>query len=373
MIRYTEGNLLESGAEALVNTVNTVGVMGKGIALMFRERFDDNYARYRAACKAGELRAGSLLVTEPGELQGPRYVVNFATKQDWRAPSRIEWVRSGLEELRRFLNEHRVRSVAIPPLGAGNGGLDWAAVRVEIERALADIEGTEVVVYQPTTQYQNVAKRSGVLNLTIARALIAELVRRYSVLGFECSLLEIQKLAWFLERAIRQLGLPDPLDLRFAADRYGPYAYRLTKLLDNLDGSFLRCDKRLADASPLDAIWFEDRQRERVSAFLRSSEAAPYQDALESVSRLIDGFQSPYGMELLATVDWLVNREGIAPETDLVRAALARWPAGQPHAERKVRLFDERSVALALRALQPFHNRAAAQGQVDGARRVAGR
>lgn len=214
---------------------------------------------------------------------------------------------------------------------------------------------------------------SGPARLSPGPALIAELVRRYSVLGFECSLLEIQKLAWFLERAIRQLGLPDPLDLRFAADRYGPYAHRLTKLLDNLDGSFLRCDKRLADASPLDAIWFEDRQRERVSAFLRGSEAAPYQSALESVSRLIDGFQSPYGMELLATVDWLVNREGIAPETDEVRAALARWPAGQPHAERKVRLFDEHSVALALRALLPFNGQAAAQGLVDGARRVAGR
>ncbi len=360
MIRYTEGNLLESDAEALVNTVNTVGVMGKGIALMFKERFEANYAHYRAACRAGQLRAGGLLVTEPGELQGPRYVVNFATKQDWRAPSRIEWVRSGLVELRRFLTEHRVRSVAIPPLGAGNGGLDWRDVRSEIERALAGIDGTEVVIYEPTASYQNVAKRSGVLKLTPARALIAELVRRYSVLGFECSLLEIQKLAWFLERAIGRFGLPDPLDLRFAADRYGPYAHRLTKLLDNLDGSYLHCDKRLADACPLDAIWFEDRQRERVAAYLLSSDAAPYREPLEAVSHLIDGFQSPYGLELLATVDWAVSRQGAGADIGSVRDALARWPAGEAHAQRKLRLFDESSIELALVALRPLNGAVAA-------------
>ncbi len=353
-IRYTQGNLLESGAEALVNTVNTVGVMGKGIALMFKERFADNYARYRAACKAGELRVGQLFVTEPAELQGPRWVVNFPTKQDWRAPSRLEWVREGLVELRRFLSENGVRSVAIPPLGAGNGGLDWSRVRAEIEEALAGLEGTEVFVYEPSSQYQNVAKRSGVLHLTPARALVTELVRRYAVLGFECSLLEIQKLAWLLERALKQQGLPDPLNLQFKADRYGPYAHRLTHLLDSLDGSYLHCDKRLTDAGPLDAIWFEPRQRDRLQVYLDSSEVTPYHAALQTVSTVIDGFQSPFGLELLATVDWLLSRDGCAPDVASVREALSRWPAGAAHAERKARLFDERAIGLALEALRPL-------------------
>ncbi len=355
MIRYTEGNLLESGAEALVNTVNTVGVMGKGIALMFKERFPDNYRRYRTACKDGELRVGRLFITEPNELGGPRWVVNFPTKQDWRAPSRIEWVREGLVELRRFLNEHQVRSVAIPPLGAGNGGLEWTSVRAEIECAMEGLVGIDVIVYQPSARYQNVSKRSGVLTLTPARALVTELVRRYSVLGFECSLLEIQKLAWLLERAIRLRDLPDPLDLRFVADRYGPYAHRLDRLLDSLDGSYLHCGKRLADAGPQDAIWVEPNQRQRLAAYLAGSEAAPYRDALEQVATVIDGFQSPFGLELLATVDWLVTREDVAPEVKAVRASLAHWPAGVAYGERKSRLFDERVIGLALNALRSLH------------------
>jgi len=200
----------------------------------------------------------------------------------------------------------------------------------------------------------------GTLRPPLASVLIAELVRRYSVLGFECSLLEIQKLAWFLERSLRQLGLPDPMDLRFEANRYGPYAHRLTHLLDSLDGSYLRCDRRLGDAGPQDAIWFDPRQRDRLDTYLRGGEVAPYVAALESVARVIDGFQSPYGMELLATVDWLLSEAGAPPEVGEVRAALARWPAGEAHAERKLRLFDEASIGLALDALKPLQQSTAA-------------
>jgi O-acetyl-ADP-ribose deacetylase (regulator of RNase III) len=139
MITFTQGNLLEARAEALVNTVNTVGVMGKGIALMFKERFDENFRRYAAACKAKEVQTGKMFVTPVHELDGPRWIVNFPTKQHWRAPSRMEWVVEGLQDLRRFLIEHQVKSIAIPPLGAGNGGLEWAEVREQIERALGDL------------------------------------------------------------------------------------------------------------------------------------------------------------------------------------------------------------------------------------------
>jgi O-acetyl-ADP-ribose deacetylase (regulator of RNase III) len=249
MITYTHGNLLEARAEALVNTVNTVGVMGKGIALMFRERFEANFRRYAAACKVGEVQTGRMFVTEPGELDGPRWIVNFPTKQHWRAPSRLEWVESGLQDLRRFLVEHRVASVAIPPLGAGNGGLDWPLVRGCIERALGDLESIDIQIYAPAGEYQNVAKRSGVERLTPARALIAELIRRYWVLGVECSLLEIQKLAWFLERSIEHL-MPqhNPLRLQFTPNRYGPYAHRLTFVLNDLEA--VTCTATSASRTP---------------------------------------------------------------------------------------------------------------------------
>jgi O-acetyl-ADP-ribose deacetylase (regulator of RNase III) len=346
MMRYTQGNLLDSGAEALVNTVNTVGVMGKGIALMFRDRFAENYRRYAAACKAKEVRTGRMFVTETHELDGPRWIVNFPTKQHWRAPSKLEWIVEGLRDLRRFVVENGVKSIAIPPLGAGNGGLEWAEVREQIEVALGDLD-TEILVFEPTRQYQNVAKRAGVEKLTPARALIAELVRRYWVLGMECSLLEIQKLAWFMERAIERYSPGDnPLDLRFSADRYGPYAYRLNPLLDSLDGSYLHCDKRIADADPLDVIWFDDGRRDHLQAYLIGSDARPYTEALDAAARMIDGFESPFGMELLATVDWLLVREHCESTVAGIRDGLRREAA-----ERKLRIFDDRVIGFALNRL----------------------
>ena len=353
MITFTEGNLLESGAEALVNTVNTVGVMGKGIALMFKERFDDNYRQYAAACKAKQVQVGRMFVTPVSELGGPRWIVNFPTKQHWRSPSRMEWVVAGLQDLRRFLLQEQVKSIAIPPLGAGNGGLDWAQVRSQIEAALGDLD-IEILVFEPTRQYQNVGKRAGVEKLTPARALIAELVRRYWVLGMECSLLEIQKLAWFLERAIEHHNPGDnPLNLQFAAHKYGPYANRLDHLLNNLDGSYLHSEKRISDADPLDVIWFDDERKAFVQTYLKS-EAKAYTQALESTAALIDGFESPFGMELLATVDWLLAREGGAPTVPALREGLRHWRGGPDAAARKDRLFDDRALGIALERLRGF-------------------
>jgi hypothetical protein len=198
-----------------------------------------------------------------------------------------------------------------------------------------------------------VSKRAGVETLTPARALIAEIVRRYWVLGIACTLLEVQKLAWFIETRAIDLGLNDPLRLDFKANRFGPYADKLRHLLDSLDGSYLHCDKRISDAGPLDVIWFDDAKRDVLAAYFTSPEAKTYAPALEAATRIIDGFESPLGMELLATVDWLI-REGEAPEVDAILAGIAAWPVGDGAAERKRGLFDERLVRLALNRLSPL-------------------
>jgi hypothetical protein len=226
-------------------------------------------------------------------------------------------------------------------------------VRASIEQALAGLQDVDVVAFEPTRKYQNVAKRQGVQKLTIPRALIAESIRRYWVLGIECTLLEIQKLAWFLERAILHRQLSDVLDLRFKADRYGPYSLRLSHLLNALDGSYLRSDKRIPDCGPQDSIGFAYAKADVVATFLKSSEARPYAEALEETDALIDGFQSPLGMELLATVDWLVRRENCPLEVTAIKQALAQWPGGADAGERKLRLFDDRLLALACRRLGP--------------------
>lgn len=150
MIRFTNGNLLDANVDALVNAVNTVGVMGKGIALMFNERFPENYRVYAAACKAGEVETGRMFVQPVSQPDGPRWIINFPTKQHWRHPSKLEWVREGMAALREVIREKQIRSIALPPLGCGNGGLDWEVVRPLIEEALGDLKDVEIVVYEPT-------------------------------------------------------------------------------------------------------------------------------------------------------------------------------------------------------------------------------
>lgn len=356
MIRYTQGNLLEAKVEALVNTVNTVGVMGKGIALMFKDAFPENYRRYESACKNGEVTIGHMFAVERAELFGPKWIINFPTKKHWRHPTKMQWVAEGLLDLRAFIIEKNITSIALPPLGCGNGGLEWHDVREALQEALSDLEGVEVIVYEPIAKYQNVAKKEGVQKLTPARALIAELIRRYWVLGFECTILEVQKLAWFLERNIEKCAHDNPLDLRFEANKYGPFAHRLNHLLNALDGSYLHCDKRIADAGPMDTIWFDDTKKEYLQTYLRSHEMRPYAKTLEVTAEAIDGFESPLGMELLATVDWLIVREKCLTTVVSIKEHLPRWPGGPEAAQRKMKIFNDRLISLALERLSAMNS-----------------
>lgn len=352
MIRFTSGNLLEAQAEALVNTVNEVGVMGKGIALMFRDSFPTNAELYVKAAKEKRIKVGRMFVTENPRFSGPRWIINFPTKKHWRHPAKLEWIKSGLQDLVRVVREKGIRSIAIPPLGSGAGRLDWRSVRKEIEGAAQLIPEVDVLVYEPTREYQSSPKKSGVEKLTPARALIAELIRRYEVLGLECTILEVQKLAWFLSRAIERLQLNDLLKLKFRANKFGPYDDKLRHLLNALDGSFLHAEKRLADAGPFDVIRFEYQRQSVVSNYLTNDVAQHYLPAVEYAAKLIDGFESPLGMELLATVDWLLTRQNTEPSVAALRKALALWPGGKEAVERKAALFDDRLLAIALNRLR---------------------
>ena len=151
-MKFTQGNLLDARVEAVVNTVNTVGVMGKGIALMFKQRFPENFMAYEAACKSGEVQVGKMFVTGGVELDGPRWIINFPTKKHWRQPTQIEWVRVGLSALKEVIGEKGIRSIAIPALGCGNGGLNWAIVRPMIAVELGGLTGVDVFVLEPISQ-----------------------------------------------------------------------------------------------------------------------------------------------------------------------------------------------------------------------------
>ncbi|SNR63133.1 O-acetyl-ADP-ribose deacetylase (regulator of RNase III), contains Macro domain [Methylobacillus rhizosphaerae] len=354
MIIYTKGNLLHAKVEALVNTVNTVGIMGKGIALMFKERFALNFKKYADACREGRVEVGTMFITQTGELEGPDWIVNFPTKKHWKGNSRIEWITEGLNDLREFIISHEIKSIAIPPLGAGNGGLKWSDVKPLIEHALGDLPA-EIYVYEPTAQYQNVAKKEGVEKLTPARALIVHIIRQYWVAGLECSLLEIQKMAWFMERSILALGMANPLRLQFKAHKYGPYSYSLIKVLEALDGSYLNSDKRITDSNPSDLIWPNESKLAFLDAYLQS-EAKQYLEVAQIASEIIEGFESAYGLELLSTVDWLVQNNQATLEVDSIRSGLMHWPAGKASAQRKVNLFNDHSIAKAIDRLRPLES-----------------
>ncbi|QDU72996.1 type II toxin-antitoxin system antitoxin DNA ADP-ribosyl glycohydrolase DarG [Mucisphaera calidilacus] len=349
MIHYTSGNLLEADTEALVNTVNTVGVMGKGIALMFKDRFPDIFNAYKTACDRNEVLTGKMFVTQTGQLHNPKWVIHFPTKKHWRPPSKIEWIDQGLADLRQVILDLNIKSIGIPPLGSGNGKLDWADVRPLIEQHLSDLQNVRILVYEPSQAYRNVSKTTGLEELTPPRAMIAEMIRRYEILGLDCSILEIQKLAWVLNRVINQMGLKNPLKLDFTAQKYGPYSNNLRHLLDKLDGSYLHCEKRLADSTPLDTIHFAPSHDQKLRAFLQGGEKKHWVEAIDAADAFIDGFQSPLGMEALATVGWLIDAEKCEPTLQSIREGIAHWPYSADAAQRKQAMFSDKLLLAAIR------------------------
>ncbi len=238
----------------------------------------------------------------------------------------MEWIIEGLQDLRHFLIENNVKSIAIPPLGAGNGGLDWAEVRPQIEVALSGLD-TEILIFEPTSKYQNVAKRTRCRKADAGPCLDRGTGSPLLDPGHGMQPIGNPETGMVSGAQRRTCGFT-PLDLRFVPAKYGPYADRLRHLLEGLDGSYLHCHKRIGDADPLDVIWFDDGRKAFVQTYLKS-EAKEYVPALEATADLIDGFESPYGMELLATVDWLLAKEGVAPDDSRPAqrpAPLARRP-----------------------------------------------
>ena len=362
MITYTQGNLLEADTQVLVNTVNTVGVMGKGIALMFKQQFPENFKRYAKACKSGDMQVGKMFVvaidapsiqhSQPQLKQ--RWIVNFPTKQHWRAKSQIEWIQAGLQDLRQWLIDNRIESIAIPPLGAGNGGLPWQQVKPLIKQALGDLPNIDIQIFEPSDSYYSVATATTTDTLTHARALLYQVVDRYWVLGMECSLLEVHKLMWFLQRAIERHRLANPLQLSFTPHYYGTYAPNLRHLLNHLDGSYLLAEKRLPDCKPLDVIWTNQTKQAEVEQYLQTS-MSDFLPVLTEVDNVIAGFESPFGLELLSTVDWLIYQEQYPATAEGIKQGMANWQAGEIWAKRKLELFNDQHIDIALQHLKTIY------------------
>ncbi len=331
MIEITSGNLFDAEVEALVNTVNTVGVMGKGIALQFRQAFPENYKLYRAACKREEVRPGRMFVTT--RLTDPRYIVNFPTKRHWRGKSRMEDVEAGLTDLAQVIEKRKIRSIAIPPLGCGNGGLDWNDVRPRIERALEALE-VRVLLYEPrgAPDAERMPVRTKRPQMTRGRASLLAVLERYALPGYRLNLLEVQKLAYFLKAA----GEPLP-GLEFARNRFGPYSETIHHVLQRIEGHFVR---GYGDRSGEASIRLLPEAVDSAKTFLeRHPEVRP---RVERVAELIEGFETPYGLELLSTVHWLAREDpSAATDSEIAVRGVQSW------SQRKRHLFKRHHIETA--------------------------
>ncbi len=348
MLELTRGNLLEADTEALVNTVNTVGVMGKGIALQFKKAFPENFRVYERACANEEVALGKMLIVENRELTGPRHIINFPTKRHWREKSRIEDIESGLLALVKEVKERGIQSIALPPLGCGNGGLRWSEVFPRIRAAFEGLPDVRVVVFEPAgaPSPRGMVDRTARPPMTSGRAAVLCLMNRYLVPGYpyRLSMLEIQKLAYFMQAAGQDLKL------RFQKHHYGPYADNLRKVLERIDGHFIEgYGDGVGANSPETPITLFGDAANQAEAFLKHD--AETQRRFEAVSDLIEGYETPYGMELLSTVHWVVKNEVAADEATLDRivASIGAWNT------RKSQLMTPPQIAAAWETLRRKH------------------
>jgi O-acetyl-ADP-ribose deacetylase (regulator of RNase III) len=338
MITHTQGDLLRDTSEAVVNTVNCVGVMGRGVALQFRNAHPQNFKAYEKACQRKEIHPGRMFVFETGELTNPHYIINFPTKRHWRGKSRMEDIESGLEALVAVLKEKKIRSVAIPPLGCGLGGLKWEEVRPRIEAALATLEGVEVFIYGPNgaPEGEAMARNRAVPKMTAGRAALVQLLDQYlgGLLDPFVTLLELHKLMYFMQEA------GEPLRLNFKKALFGPYAENLAHVLKTIEGHMISGYADGGDA-PHKQLAIVPGALKDAQEFLDGNNDTHAR--LGQVIQLVSGFESPQGLELLSTVHWVITHEAPKSLHELVQRTHA-WN------ERKG-MFTVRQIGVAARAL----------------------
>lgn len=336
MIEFTTGDLLKSDAEAIVNTVNCVGVMGRGIALQFKKAFPDNFKAYKTACDLEQVRPGKMFIYSRQNLVGPKYIINFPTKRHWKGKSRIEDIELGLKALARDVVDLKIRSVAVPPLGSGLGGLHWPDVRARIEDALGNMTDLKVIVYEPKGA-PDVVKSKDVPNMTPGRAALVALMDRYlnGLMDPFVTLLEVHKLMYFMQEA------GEPLKLQYDKARYGPYAENLRHVLNKVEGHFT--------AGYQDGGDQPDKQLELVPGAVGDAKAhlanePRVLERFDRVADLVEGFETPFGLELLASVHWVAAYEG-ATQVDHAIAKVHAW-------NNNKQKFTPRQIGIALKTLE---------------------
>ncbi len=347
MIEYTRGNLLDAPVQALVNTVNTVGVMGKGIALQFKEAFPTNLKAYIRACKEGWLKPGKLLVVRETSLADEKVIINFPTKTEWFKKSRYEYIDSGLKELARIIRSEKLKSVAIPPLGCGNGGLKWDKVKTLMEKHLSPLTDVQIIIYEPSAEVKEMLKKQKPtkhVSLTPARAMLLYAMYHYETLGETTSLFVANKLAYFLQ----QLGDKSFSRLKFKARHYGPYSVQVQHMLHDLTGKYVKGLEQMK-AKAFDPLELQYDKLQEVTEYIEKKLNEEQRATIRKLLALIDGFQSALSLEALASVHYVLREKPGISDNEVVQT-IQNWSV------RKRNLIQERHVQIVLQHLRSQKN-----------------
>jgi O-acetyl-ADP-ribose deacetylase (regulator of RNase III) len=338
MIKFQQGDILQAEAEALVNTVNCVGVMGRGIALQFKKAYPNNFKKYKAACENKKVIPGRMFIHNTDRCIMPRYIINFPTKRNWKNKSRIEDIESGLKALVKEVRELGISSIAIPPLGCGLGGLDWNIVCSMIEKAFEELPGVLVFLYKPVgaPSPENMVKSKNQPSMTKGRAALLCLMTRYLEAAMDpfVTLLEIHKLMYFTQEA------GETLRLSYTKAKYGPYAENLRHVLTRIEGHFIIGYADGGD-NPEKSIELMPGVSKKANEFLKTHPETTAH--IEHVGELIEGFETPYGMELLSTVHWVMVRENAGTLEEVIDKTYI-W-------NKRKNMFREKHIQIAMNTL----------------------
>ena len=344
-MKYIKGNLLEAKTQAIVNTVNTVGVMGKGIALQFKETFPENYKIYVDACKRKLLNPGKLLITRENLLNEEKIIINFPTKTEWFLKSKYEYIEEGLKELVRLIKENKIESIAIPPLGCGNGGLNWSNVKELMEKYLSGLKDTDIFIYEPNEEIKELLKKQEndkEAKLTSARAMLLYAMFYYESSGENSSLFVANKLSYFLKR----LGEKSFSRVNFEASYYGPYSVKIEHMLHLINGKYLKGLEQM-NVKPFENIELQYNRAAEISEYVKSKLTSEQNRILRDLVKLIDGFQSALALEILATVDYIRRNNNIISKKEIMEI-VEKW------SNRKKELFKEKYIDIAIKHLDSF-------------------
>lgn len=325
MIQYITANIFESNAQAIINTVNTDGVMGKGIALQFKKSFPNNYKAYVKACKNESIAIGKLFVFKDYNTTiGEKIIINFPTKKSWRNPSEYNFIEEGLDDLIKIISINNITSIAIPALGAGNGGLVWEKVKEIIVRKLKHLD-VDIIIYEPTKQIKEYLKPERV-KLTDARALLLYVLYDLVKNGEYVSEFSSEKVCYFLQR----FGAKKYFKLEFEPNFYGPYSGKVRFVLNVLNGSYIMGYSDMSK-KPFEPLTLVSDGYETVKNHVENN--AELLNISKKTISFLTGFYSDFALELFSSIDYLVIKNNTI-DKDIIIKKLESW------SDRKRSLFS---------------------------------